>query len=165
MRSGQVSFLDRLLKVVAVLSALALIVMMLVTVADVTMANLFHRPIVGTFDLVATLLVFAVFLGIPITFQREGNIVVDVVDHLAPEKIVNRLRVLARILSLLFLVILLYNMLSPAMDAYKYGEKKPELGLPLFVIWIPIMIGVALAIWSVVDTMFRARAPADSDQK
>lgn len=165
MRSGQVSFLERLLKVVAVLSTLALIVMMLVTVADVTMANLFHRPIVGTFDLVATLLVFAVFLGIPITFQREGNIVVDVVDHFASKKTVNRLRFFARMLSLLFLLILLYNMLSPAMDAYKYGEKKPELGLPLFVIWIPILIGVAIAIWSVVDTMVRARPPASGDQK
>lgn len=158
MRSSQVSLLDRLLKIMAVFSTLALIVMMLVTVADVSMANFLHRPIVGTFDLVATLLVFAVFLGMPITFHTEANVVVDVVDHFASGQTVAKLRFTSRILSLLFLLILLYNMLSPALDAYQYGEKKPELGLPLFVIWIPILIGVAIAIWSVVVTLLRNRA-------
>ena len=143
------------------LSTVSLIVMMMVTVIDVGLANFFHRPIVGAFDLVVTALVFAVFLGIPLTFQREGNIVVDVVDHLAPATVVDKLRAFARLCTLGFLLILLYNMVEPAMDAYKYGEKKPELGLPLYVIWIPIFIGVGLAIWSVVDTLWLHRHGAE----
>lgn len=143
------------------LSTVSLIVMMMVTVIDVGLANFFHRPIVGAFDLVVTALVFAVFLGIPLTFQREANVVVDVVDHLAPATVVDKLRLLARLCTLAFLLILLYNMVEPAMDAYKYGEKKPELGLPLYVIWIPIFIGVGLAIWSVIHTLWFHRPGAD----
>lgn len=143
------------------LSTISLIVMMMVTVIDVGLANFFHRPIVGAFDLVVTALVFAVFLGIPLTFQREGNVVVDVVDHLAPPTVVDKLRLLARLCTLGFLLILLYNMVEPAMDAYKYGEKKPELGLPLYVIWIPIFIGVGLAICSVINISWLHRPGAD----
>lgn len=165
MRLEKASWIDRVLKVISVMSAISLIVMMMVTVVDVAMANIFHHPIVGAFDLVVTALVFAVFLGIPITFHREGNIVVDVVDHLVPKKIVDKLQFLARILSLLFLLILIYNMVDPAMDSYKYGEKKQELGLPLYVIWIPIVIGVGLAIWSVVDTMIRTQRRAHGEGK
>ncbi len=165
MRSSPGCLLERLLKIMAVFSTLALIVMMLVTVADVSMANFLHRPIVGTFDLVATLLVFAVFLGVPITFRREANIVVDVVDHFASGKTVAKFQLASRILSLLFLLILLYNMLGPALDAYRYGEKKPELGLPLFVIWIPILIGIAVAVWSVVATLLHGRAQSDGASK
>jgi len=161
MRSVKVSFLDHVLRVCAVLSTISLIVMMMVTVVDVGLANFFHRPIIGAFDLVVTALVFAVFLGIPLTFQREANIVVDVVDHLAPATVVDKLRVFARLCTLGFLVILLYNMVEPAMDAYKYGEKKPELGLPLYVIWIPIFIGIGLAVWSVMNTLWRQRPGAD----
>lgn len=160
MRSVKVSVLDHILKVCAVLSTVSLIVMMMVTVIDVGLANFFHHPIVGAFDLVVTALVFAVFLGIPLTFQREGNIVVDVVDHLATATTVDKLRMFARLCSLGFLLILLYNMVEPAMDAYKFGEKKPELGLPLYVIWIPIFIGVALAIWSVINAVWRHRPGA-----
>jgi TRAP-type C4-dicarboxylate transport system permease small subunit len=165
MKTGHIAIFDRLLKVMTMLSTVSLVLMMLVTVADVSMANMLHMPITGTFDLVVTLLVFAVFLGIPITFQRDGNIVVDVVDHFVSNKTIRRLRFLARILSLLFLLVLMYNMLSPALDAYKYGEKKPELGLPLFVIWIPILIGVALSIWSVITTMLPNHPPSGGEQK
>jgi TRAP-type C4-dicarboxylate transport system permease small subunit len=163
MRVEKTSWFDRVLNVLGGISAISLIVMMTVTVVDVIMTNVFHRPIIGAFDLVVTALVFAVFLGIPLTFHREANIVVDVADHLLRKETVAVLRQAARVLSLLFLVILLYNMVEPALDAYKYGEKKQELGLPLYVIWIPILLGVALAIWSVVDLLMRKRRHAVSE--
>lgn len=160
MRQKGIFGIDRIFRFTSVLSAIALLVMMAVTVIDVGMSNMMHRPIIGAFDLVVTALVFAIFLGIPVTFQREGNIVVDVVDHFVPDSVVKKLRVLARILSLVFLAILLFCMVDPALDAYKYGERKQELGLPLYVIWIPMLVGVGFAIFGCIDSIVRGRRAA-----
>ena len=56
--------------------------MMLLTIADILMKNIFHQPVRGTFELVELSLVFAVFCGLPEIFRRDANIVVDVFDHL-----------------------------------------------------------------------------------
>ncbi|MGA9125792.1 MAG: hypothetical protein WB382_21015, partial [Pseudolabrys sp.] len=46
-------------------SALFLVAMMLITVADVTLRALFNLPITGAYDLVQLFLVGTIFLSIP----------------------------------------------------------------------------------------------------
>lgn len=134
-----------LARVCSVLSALALVVMMLVSVLDVAMANLFNRPIVGTFDLVETTLVLAVFLGFPETFYSDSHIAVDVVDFFVSPATVARLKILAKLVSFVFLVFLAWQMIEPARDAFKFGERKQELGLPLYALWLPMIFGIAVS--------------------
>lgn len=151
----QKSWLDHAVRLSSFLATLALVVMMLTSVADVSMATLFSRPITGTYDIVETALVFAVFLGIPATFLHNGNIVVDVVDFFASKATIRRLKILAAITSFIFLVLLAWNMLPQAQDAYRFGDKKPELGLPLYVLWIPMLVGTCLSALAVVAAAFR----------
>jgi TRAP-type transport system small permease protein len=139
------SWLDRVVDVTSVAAAAALLLMMLTTVADVVMANLFRHPILGAYDMVETMLVFAVFLGMPRIFVANANIVVDIIDFFVSARVVVRLKQLALLLSLLFLVLLLWNMVTPALDAYGFGEKKQELGLPLWILWLPMLLGVLLS--------------------
>jgi TRAP-type transport system small permease protein len=155
------SWVARIIKVASFAAAIALVAMMLTTVADVAMATLFKRPIIGAYDMVETTLVFAVFLGIPATFLHDGNIVVDVVDFFVAKGTVRRLKQLARILTLLFLVLLFCNMITPALDAYKFGEKKQELGVPLWVLWLPILLGVLLSALAVLISLIRGSHSAD----
>jgi TRAP-type C4-dicarboxylate transport system permease small subunit len=140
-----VTWVARIVKGTSFAAAIALIAMMLTTVADVAMATLFKRPIIGAYDMVEAMLVFSVFLGIPATFLRNGNIVVDVVDFFVAKGTVHRLKQLAQFLTLVFLVLLLWSMITPALDAYRYGEKKQELGLRLWVLWLPILLGVLMS--------------------
>ena len=98
------------------------------------MATLFKRPIIGAYDMVETMLVRSVFLGIPATFLRNGNIVVDVVDFFVAKETVRRLKQLAQLLTLVFLVLLFFNMITPALNGCQFGDKKQELGLPLWVL-------------------------------
>jgi len=149
------SWVVRIVKATSFVAAIALIAMMLTTVADVAMATLFKRPIIGAYDMVETMLVFSVFLGIPATFLRDGNIVVDVVDFFVAKRTVRRLKQLAQLLTLAFLVLLFCNMITPALDAYRFGDKKQELGLPLWVLWLPILIGVLMSAIAVLASMIR----------
>lgn len=146
-------------------AAIALVAMMLVTVADVAMANLFKRPIIGAYDMVESTLILSVFLGIPATFQRGGNIVVDVVDLFVSRTMVDRLKRLAQIATLVFLVLLFYNMVVPALDAYRFGGRKQELGLPLWVFWVPMLLGVFLAALAVLDSLVRNRSAAENEKR
>ena len=151
----QKSWLDHAVVFCSFIATLALVAMMLTSVADVSMAKIFTSPITGTYDIVETTLVFAVFLGIPATFLNHGNIVVDVVDFFSTEATIARLKILATILSFIFLVLLAWNMWPQAQDAFRFGDKKPELGLPLYVLWIPMLLGTCLSAIAVVVAAFR----------
>jgi TRAP-type C4-dicarboxylate transport system permease small subunit len=146
-------FIDALARACTAIAGVALMVMVLALVADVAMANLFNRPIAGTFDLVETTLVVLVFLGFPATFLRNGHIAVDVVDHMVSPAAISRLKRLPSGLSLVFLLFLAYQMLWPAYDAWRFGERKQELGLPLWVVWIPMIVGVAISAVAVIASL------------
>jgi TRAP-type C4-dicarboxylate transport system permease small subunit len=136
----------RIVDWLSVAAAVAAAVMMCATVVDVLMANLFNRPIVGTFDLVETMLPCLVFLGIPQVFLSEGNITVDILDHVASARAVVALRMFAAFAAFVFLGVMLWQMLGAARDAYAFGDRKPDLPIMLFVIWIPVLIGTACAL-------------------
>ena len=155
----------RLVRICYTLSALALVVMMSATVVDVLMANLFRRPIVGVFDLVETTLVLVVFLGLPATFLANTHIAVDVIDLVTSPTTVARLKIVARLLSFVFLAFLAWQMINPAHDAFKFGERKQELGLPLYVLWIPMIFGIAASALMVLLSLFGREPPSPTDKE
>lgn len=163
-RKGSGRF-ESLLGAVADLSsavaAAALLIMVLAVVADVAMANLFNRPISGTFDLVESTLVVLVFMGFPATFLRGAHIAVDVVDHFVSPATVARLKLVAAAVSLLFLLFFAWKMVAPALDAFKFGERKQELGLPLWVLWVPMILGFVLSAVALLAVVFPAAKPPE----
>ena len=142
-------------------AAVFLIAMMMVTVADVGLRSLFNIPITGTFDLVELFLVASVFLAIPGTFLRDEHVVVDVIDHVAPRRFTRALRWIGTVLTLGFLVVMLTQMISPAEDTVEFGDVTLGLGIPKYIHWIPILLGVffsAIAVAAIlVRNILRAR--------
>jgi TRAP-type C4-dicarboxylate transport system permease small subunit len=127
-------------------AAVSLCAMMMVTVADVVLRSLFKYPIFGTFDLVELFLVTLIFLGLPETFRREDHVVVDLVDHMAPARVVTLLRVLAALLAVGLLTLMLWHSVAPARDTYVFGDRTLDLGIPRYLHWIPILFGTAAAV-------------------
>ena len=137
--------LDRLARLLAGAAAVFLCAMMMVTVADVVLRSLFGYPIFGTFDLVELFLVTLIFLGLPETFRREEHVVVDLVDHLAPARVLALLRVLAVLLAVVLLALMLWHGVGPARDTYVFGDRTLDLGLSRTLHWLPILLGSAVA--------------------
>ncbi len=137
--------LRRCLRALTLVAATALALMMLITVADIVLRNLFSLPILGTYDLVETMMVFVVFLGIGEAFLNDGHITVDVIDHAVSPRTVALLKLLALAASAIFLGVLLRYMLVPAWDAYVFGDRKPDLPIPLIALWVPCLVGIASA--------------------
>jgi TRAP-type C4-dicarboxylate transport system permease small subunit len=127
------------------IAAISLFAMMVITITDILMHNFLRQPIRGTFDLVEVFLVFVVFLGIPEVFRREGNITVDVIDHFISASTKWALRAAALIVTFGFLLLLGFAMITPAMDAVTFPEHKQETGIPTWLLWMPILVGIAFA--------------------
>ena len=155
------SFVAAVANMSSMVAAVALMIMVLAVVADVAMANLFNRPIGGTFDLVESTLVVLVFMGFPATFLRGGHIAVDVVDHFVSPSTVTRLKLLAAAVSLLFVLFFAWQMVGPALDAYRFGERKQELGLPLWMLWVPMIFGFVLSAVMLFAVVFPAAKPPE----
>ena len=140
---------DHLQRVQLWVAASALVILMMVTVADVLLRYLFNRPIRGSYDMVDTMLLVFVFNGMAAGFFGRRNIVIDLIDSVVGTRMTAVLIRVADVLSVLCLGLLIWAMWLPAVQAYHYGDVKMELRIPIYMLWI-----VALA--SAVGTMLCA---------
>lgn len=126
--------------------AIFLVAMMMITVADIILRALFNLPITGAYDLVQLFLVGTVFLSIPEVFLNDENIVVDFVDHIFGSAAVGILKVAANLAALVFLAVLSWRMIAPALDAVRFHETSPDLSIPMIVHWALMIAGIVLAL-------------------
>jgi TRAP-type C4-dicarboxylate transport system permease small subunit len=142
-RDRLVVIADRLQRIQLWLAALALIVLMLVTVADVFLRYVFNSPVRGSYDIVESTLLLFVFNGMAAGFFMRRNIVIDLIDGAVGPRGTAVLVRIADLLSVICLCLLMWAMLRPAMQAYDYGDRKLELNLPIYILWIVAFIGLA----------------------
>ena len=147
--------IERFVGWLTALSSIALAFMVLLTVADVLRSNFAHRPIIGTFDMVEALLVLIVFFGLPQIFFVEGNITVDVIDHVVGKRVVAFLRTIGGVLSFAYLGLLWEHMFAPAFDALQFGDVTSDLGMPVFWMWLPVLIGLPIALLAILFVIGR----------
>ena len=136
------------------LAALALVAMMVVTVADVFLRYIFNNPIRGSYDFVESMLVVFVFNGMSAGFFGRQYIVIDLIDHLTPVRFTKTLIKIADLVCLAALLLLAQAMLRPALQAYAYGDTKIDLGLPIYVLWIVAAAGMAGTIMCAIAVLF-----------
>lgn len=130
-----------------VIASIALIAMMLVVVADVALRFIFNTPVSGAYDLVSAFLLIMVFFGIGPVIASHSEILIDLFDRIAPASIISLFRRTAALGTLLVVLFLGWSMVSPAIDAYRYGGNSLELGLPIWCLWVIAFIGLAGIVW------------------
>jgi TRAP-type C4-dicarboxylate transport system permease small subunit len=146
------------------LAMAALAVIGCVTVADVALKYLLNRPITGAYDVVETLLPVVIFHGLPATLLRRQNIVIDLVDHVAGPRGTRALVAAADAVMLGVLVLIALAMIAPAQQALEYGDRKLELGVPLYAIWIAVLAGIAGCILVAAARVLHRSAPATRER-
>lgn len=142
------------------LAMLAIALMMMVTVVDVTMRYLFNQPLRGAYDFTETMLVILVFNGFALCFWSRSHIVIDLVDQFVSARFRRILIKAADVLSFGTLLLLATAMLKPALQAYAYSDRKLELNLPLYILWGVALAGMAGALLSALCVIFSAPAEA-----
>jgi TRAP-type C4-dicarboxylate transport system permease small subunit len=159
MAGGRTHPLFEKLRVVQLwLAAVALIVMVSVTVADVFLRYAFNRPVRGSYDLVEAMMVLFVFHGMSTAFLHRKNITIDLIDSFVPPRFVAFLVRLADVLSIAAVILFTYAMIVPAMQSYAYGEVKLDLQYPIYWLWIVALAGMAGAILCAIGALFEPPA-------
>src|SRR4051794_13975767 len=98
-RASGTGFVAKLGRLQLWLAALAILAMMLVTVADVVMRYAFNNPVRGTYDFTEAMLVVFVFCGMAVCFLARANIVIDLIDSFVGLRLQSFLRRCGDVLS------------------------------------------------------------------
>jgi TRAP-type C4-dicarboxylate transport system permease small subunit len=128
--------------------------MMLFTTYAVSMRNFFDSPVLGVVDIMELSLVALIFIAMPGVFLRDENVTVDVIDQIVSRKVRVALRFFGLILTLGFLVMMLVEMMEPAMDKYTETEFTMTLEIDRFIHWMPILFGFVFSIIATIWVIF-----------
>lgn len=145
---------DRLSQIWHIVSSIALVIMMLVVVADVALRFMFNLPVRGAYDVVSVCLLIMVFFGIAPVVYRGKEIVIDLVDTALPPTALRGLRTIAAFMAICVLLFIAWSMYGPTLDAWRYGDRSLELNLPIWMFWVAAFIGLAGVIWASVAALW-----------
>ncbi|MFW2543740.1 TRAP transporter small permease [Primorskyibacter sp. 2E107] len=141
---------DRITRAMHAVAGVALVVMMLCVVADVMLRAAFDTPVKGAYDVVSIALLVMTMFGIAPVVARRGEILIDLIDAVLPPRGLRALSVLAAVTGIVLFAFLGWAMIQPAMDAWAWGERSLELGIPKWPLWAVAFVGLAGIFWAYV---------------
>mgnify|MGYP003645978479 FL=1 len=120
--------------------------MMLINVVDVGLRVSVNEPIFGTYEIVEFLLAAVAFLAIPEAFLRDQHITIELIDQVLPPRVIDALRAFGTLCALVFVTLMVWHMVQPALDYIEFNEITMDLQLPLIWKAVLIMTGVGAAV-------------------
>ncbi|MDP6174561.1 MAG: TRAP transporter small permease [Rhodospirillales bacterium] len=130
-------------------AAVFLISMVAINIADVGLRSSINAPIFGTYEIVELMLAAVAFLAIPETFLRGEHITIELIDQVVSKRVSEWLQVIGTLAALIFITLLAYHMIQPAMDFVMLNEVTVDLQIPLIWKAVLIFIGIAASIIAV----------------
>ena len=130
---GLLHIVSRLSRWMNVISGVALIFMILLTVADVILRS-FRTPVVGTFELVAFSGAVVIGFSIPFTSWLRGHIYVDFLVLELPLKARRIVNIFTRCLGIGLFLVIASNLIILGMELYNSGEVSPTLHVPFYLV-------------------------------
>lgn len=142
----------RLNHALASVSGLAIGLMMAVGAADIVLTNidlvgLPSQPVPGANEFIATMMVVAIFLGVPLAQQRRGHIQVDLVTRRLPPVLQRACAVLQAVLSLAVFAGIAWFGWKTTAHAFSVGEfAAGSYNLPLWPARMALAIGASMMV-------------------
>jgi TRAP-type C4-dicarboxylate transport system permease small subunit len=115
--------------------------MMLLTVADVVLRATTNRPIRGMLEIVELLLACTFFVALPAVFLRDENLVVDVIDPVAP-RWVPWLKRVAEVFAIPVLTLMAWEGWKAAADTLVFNDVTSDLAIHRILYWVPVLFGL-----------------------
>ena len=120
--------------ILALLSALVLAGMMVLTFFDVIGRYFFNAPIIGSVEIISLMMGLVVFLGLGLATFEDGHIRVDIVTQLLPRKARLLMDVFAHFLSLGIAGLMSWRLTMVALDQTAEMNETQVLALPIWAV-------------------------------
>ena len=118
-----------------------LMLMMLLTAADVLLRYFFNRPIKGAYELTEFMLVILVFFGLGYTAVKKRHIIVDVVVSRLPQQTQVAIDSVTCFLSLGVCFLVAWQSALEARTIWLAGQTSPSLHIPIFPFILMVVVG------------------------
>ena len=132
------------------LAAIALCLLILITVFDVVGRYVLNAPLPGAFEYVRALMAFVTFAALPLVCARNEHLRAGILDHLISRRLSLLREPVIQLLSMMVLVVISWRLWAEAVAKWKSGEILSSIKLPL---WFPIGFMAAMGIAAVIVTM------------
>lgn len=106
-------------------------------------------------EIVRYLNIYAAFFAISAAYKNNGHIAIDtVVEQLIPKKLKKFFRLASEIVSLLFCLFCLWFGVVLTLKLLGTGQQSPGLGVPMFLMYMVIPLGMALSSIQIIIRIF-----------
>lgn len=116
------------------LAGITLIIMFLITFAEVTMRAIW-RSIPGTYELISLLGGIVIGFAIPYTSQMNGHVIVDILLNRLPKNTQNAINISTRILAMIFFIFIALSLISMGLGHWASKQVTETLRLPQYYIF------------------------------
>lgn len=132
--------MSRLSKYLSYIAGAVLVLMMLLTTADVAGRYLFNAPILGVFEVTEFMMVCLVFCSLAYTQSKKAHVAVDFLATLIPRKGQQVIDILNYLISLIILALITWKSVERGFEVMATKECSAILQIPVY----PFMFLVAL---------------------
>jgi TRAP-type C4-dicarboxylate transport system permease small subunit len=124
----------------AAIAAVSILAMIAITATDVVM-RIFHRPILGSFDMIRIAGMISIACALPYTTAVKGHVAIEFLHHKLSRigRIV--LDTFVHLAIMAMFIFLAVRLMDYGQALHKSGEVSATLQIPLF--WIPYVIAVS----------------------
>ena len=112
--------------------AAVLLVLMLLTTADVAGRYLFNAPITGVFEVTEFSMACLVFFSLAHTQSRKGHVAVDIFVSLLPPKGQRIIDIITKVLSFIVLLLITWQSIERGFELKEFKETSATLQIPVY---------------------------------
>lgn len=141
-----------------------LVLLMLMTTADVAGRYFFNAPIGGVFDLTHFAVSIMVFLGLAYCGYRGGHVAIELLYDRLP---LGARRVLNRLINLagcILFALISWRTAVQSIDVREFGEASQMMAIPFWPLYYVVAFGAALFAWVMGLRVFVPEPESDGEQ-
>lgn len=121
------------------IAGVTLVLMMLLTVADVIL-RILGRPITGTYEMVGFSGAVVIGFALPFTSWIRGHVYMEFLIQRLPKQVRDGMNLFTRVIGIILFVLIAYNLMIVGIDLQKSGEVSPTLRFPFY----PVVYGLGI---------------------
>ena len=136
---------DRINQVIGACGVVIIIVLTLMTVADIIMRRFFSMPFSFSFEVTQLMLVVIVFCSIPYSTNKMRHVSIEVLVNTFPEKLNRRIAIFGDFFCVAVLAAICWQCIDKGFRSHNIGTMTGELEIPLYPFYFFVSFGAALA--------------------
>lgn len=152
---------SRILSALAIAGIFFMFMAAFITVGDILVRRVIGVSIYGLVDLTQLAMMHAVFMSIAYGFSCRAHVAVTILVDLFPPRLQVFLSVFWWLVGAGVMVVLAYATFLQALAIQEYGDVSQNIRIPMFLYWLPVVVGLALSvIGSFLAVFLETHAPA-----